>query len=259
MNVKLKRNVLWKALAFLIILVCVNSFNFKELKVSASSYTTNVFTTYTIIYDRTITNSFTTTAFATAPLNSSSTVTVTFPIQYTLATNVTCSYLLNSAASYNVTPCTSLNNQITISNIFSSGTVVSSFILLVGGVLNPYPAGKTSNFTGTIGIDVAVPNGVSSFVTITPATSICSFTFNPNLVYKTQDMIFTLTVTNQFPSSGTIQVQFPLTKLWSLELDSTRSLPISTSMVCGSQSSVIFNLFRMLTQQFNAQEPHLLL
>lgn len=141
-------------------------------------------------------------------------------------------------------PCTLLNNQITLSNIFTAGTILANFTLLVDNVLNPYPAGRTSNFTGTIGINVAVPNGVKSLVTITAATSICSFTFTPNLVYSTQSMVFTLTVTNQFPVAGTIQAQFPLTRLWSQELDSTRLLPITTSMVCGNQSAVIVKLFR---------------
>lgn len=236
-----------QAFCLLFLLSCAFAFSFKELKVTATSYTTNVTTTYSIFYDRTITNSFTSTTYAnatTSALNSSSPVTVTFPIQYTLTSNITCSYQINSTGSFIANTCTQLNNQITLSNIFTSGFILANMTLLVGNVLNPYPAGKTSNFTGTIGIDVSVANGVNSLVTITAATSICSFTFSPNLVYSTQGMVFTLTNTNQFPSSGTIQAQFPLTRLWSQELDSTRLLPITTSMVCGNQSSVLVWLLR---------------
>jgi hypothetical protein len=53
-------------------------------------------------------------------------------------------------------------------------------------------------------------------VTITPATSICSFTFSPALVFSSGNMVFSITLTNQFPAGGTIGIQFPLTRLWSL-------------------------------------------
>lgn len=244
MKSNLKRNA-WVGFTLLLLFVCANAFNFKEVRVTPSAYTTNVTTSYTIFFDRTITNSFSTTAFAANPLNSTSSVTVTFPIQYTLTSNISCSYQINTTGSYIVTPCTQLNNQITISNIFPNNTVLANITLLINNVLNPYPAGRTSNFTGTIGIDVAVANGVGSLVTITAATSSCSFTFNPNLVYSTQSMVFTITLTNQFPVGGTIIAQFPLTRLWSQELDSTRLLPISNSMVCSNQSSVLVYLLRM--------------
>jgi hypothetical protein len=211
------------------------------VKVTASTYTTNVVATYTVFYDRTTTNSFTTTNYTSSPLNPSSTVTLTFPLQYSLTNTVTCNYQINSIGAYTTTSCNYLNNQITLMGIFANNTILSSITIMIGNVLNPYPAGKTSNFTGTIGVDSAVANGVSSLVTITPATSVCSFTFSPNLVYSTENMVFTLTVTNQFPASGTISVQFPLTRLWSQELDSTRLMPISSAMVCSNQSSVLLS------------------
>jgi hypothetical protein len=185
MNLKLKRNAWWLAFGLLFLITNIRAFVFKELKVTATALTTNVTTSYTIFFDRTITNSYTTTAYATTPLNSSSTVTLTFPIQYALNSNVTCSYQVNTTGSYITTPCTELNNQITITNIFTAATTLANVTVLVGNVLNPFPAGKTSNFTGTIGSDVAQPNGVNSLVTITAAASICSFTFSPDLVYST--------------------------------------------------------------------------
>ncbi len=215
MRSKLKRNALLEGFLLLLLPIAAHAFNFKEVRVTPSSYTTNVTTSYTVFFDRTITNSFTTTAFAANPLNSSSTVTLTFPSQYTLASNITCSYQINSTGPYLSTSCGQLNNQITLSGIFNNNTVLASITLLIANVLNPYPAGKTSNFTGTIGVDVATPNGVGSLVTITSAAASCSFTFNPNLVYSTQSLVFTITLTNQFPSGGTIVAQFPLSRLWS--------------------------------------------
>jgi hypothetical protein len=185
MSSKLKRNASLEALCLLLVLHSASAFLFKELKVTANAYTTNVTTSYTIFFDRTITNSYTNTAYATTPLNSSSTVTVTFPIQYSLTNSVSCSYQINTTGSYIASACSQLNNQITISNIFTSATTIASITLLIGNVLNPYPAGKTYNFTGTIGSDVSQPNGVNSLVTITAAASVCSFTFSPSLVYST--------------------------------------------------------------------------
>lgn len=244
MSAKLKRNAHFAAFFLLLLITVSNCFSFKEVRVTANTYTTNVVATYTIYFDRTSTNSFTTTAYLTTPLSSASTATLTFPLQYSLTNSITCNYQINSTGTYVSTACNQLSNQITLSGIFTNGTIIGTLTLLVGNVLNPYPAGKTSNFTGTIGADVAVANGVNSLVTITPAISFCSFTFSPNLVYSTQSMVFTLNLTNQLPIGGTIGVQFPLTRLWNQELDSTRLMPISPSMVCGSQSSVLLPSFR---------------
>jgi hypothetical protein len=132
-------------------------------------------------------------------------------------------------------------NQIIYNGLFTAGTILASITLQVTNVLNPYPAGKTSNFTGSIGNDVAAPNGVLSYETITAANAVCGFTFSPNYVYSNENMIFTLTTVNVFPPTGTIGVQFPLTKVWSQELDNTRIMPIGSSMVCNNQSTVFIN------------------
>lgn len=217
MSPKLKRNALWTVILLTMLLGGGSCFNFKELKVTATTYTTNVTASYTINYDRTTTNSFTTNNITGSPLNTSSTVTLTFPTQYAITASIGCSYQINSTGAYLPTTCNQVGNLITLSGLFSNGTVLATLNLLITNVLNPYPAGKTSAFTGTIGVDVAVVNGagVNSVVTITAAASVCSFTFSPNYVYSTQTMVFTLTITNQFPANGTIGAQFPLTRLWS--------------------------------------------
>jgi hypothetical protein len=244
MSSKIKGNVWRKAFLLCILLHCLHAFNFKEIKVTAASTTTNVVTTYTFFYDRTTTNSFSTTAYLTAPLNSSSTVTLTFPTQYTLSSSATCLYQINTTGTFLPNVCTLNTNQIIYNGLFAAGTILANITLQVTNVLNPTPAGKTSTFTGSIGIDIAVPNGVQSFATITPAAAVCSFTFSPNFVYSNANMIFTMTTVNGFPPTGTIGIQFPLTKVWSKELDTTRLMPISSSMVCNNQSTVIINQFR---------------
>ena len=106
----------------------------------------------------------------------------------------------------------------------------------------PIVPGQTSVFSGTIGADTSysATAGASNTVIITPALSICSFTFNPNLVYTSPtDLIMTLTTVNEFPSTGTIGLQFPSNRKWSQDLDTARTMPISTgAMVCNSQSAV---------------------
>lgn len=227
-------------------------FNFKELVVSAGSTVTNITTTYTVLYDQSTTNNFQTTNWTTA-LASTSTVTLSFPVQYTITNAITCTYSINNTGTYTANPCTVSTNVVTLSNLFSN-TVLKTLSVMVTNVLNPYPAGITSNFSGTIGTNIAVPNGVYSVVTITAGASLCSFTFSPNYVYyNNSKMIFTLTTKNQFPDTGTIIVKFPSNRLWSQDLDTTRYMPITTgTMICTSSSSVTLSRPRMLTRRSSA-------
>jgi hypothetical protein len=161
-----------------------------------------VISTYTIAYNRAQTNTFTGTAFNSTPLNSLSTLTVTFPLQFVITSGVTCSYQLNTNLTYSNNNCSVNNNQIIFNNIFSNNFILRTATIIIANVLNPFPAGRTSPFQGTIGNDVALVNGVNgvnSFVTITPASSSCKFTFSPNLVSSTEDMIITLTLKNILP------------------------------------------------------------
>jgi hypothetical protein len=206
MSAKLKRNALWAALSLLLFVSVGYGFTFQSLKVTPSITTTNSTATYTIYYDRTNTTTLTTTNYTAFPLNTTSTVTLTFPLQYTLTSNITCNYQINSTGAYLPTSCNLVSNQITLTGLFANGTILATISLLIGNVVNPYPAGKTSNFTGTIGADVSGNGGSTSYVTITAAASSCSFTFSPNIVYSTENMVFTLTIANQFPANGTIGI-----------------------------------------------------
>ena len=215
------------------------TFNFKELVVTPASTTTNLTVSYTVLYDTSTTNNFQTTAWASTSLPSTATVTLSFPVQYAITSSATCSYSINNTGSYTANACTLSTNVLTLSNLFNN-TIIKTLSIIVTNVLNPYPAGTTSNFSGTIGGNTAVPNGVYSVVTITAGASVCSFTFSPNYVYyNNSNMVFTLTTTNQFPSTGTILVKFPSNRLWSMDLNTTRYMPITSgSMVCASSSAV---------------------
>lgn len=189
-------------------------------------------------YDRTVDNNLAATNYTLYPVPANSTVTVTFPTQYVITTNITCKYQINSTGSFLVNSCTFSGNLITLTGVFSSSTILANLILVVAGVQNPYPAVTTAAFTGTIGSDVAVTRNFKSIVTLTAATfASCGFTFTPNYVDSTESMIFTVTTTNPIPSAGSIKLTFPLTKLWSNELDTSRIMPISSSMTCNQNST----------------------
>jgi len=181
-NIKLNINTL---LLLLVLTSIVNGFDFQELRVNSSVLTTNVVSAYTVTFNRGSTNLGGSTAFATSPLNTSSTLTLTFPTQFVITPGVLCSYQINSTGTFLSNNCTLNNNQIIFSNIFAASSIIRSVVVQISNVLNPYPAGRTSPFTGTIGIDVAVvngPNGINSFVTIAPALCSSSFTYVDNLV-----------------------------------------------------------------------------
>ena len=190
------RGVSWAVICLALLAVGVHSFTFKELQVSANTLAINTTATYTILYDRKQTNSFSTTAWATTPLNTTSNVVLTFPTQYALTDSVACLYQKNSSGNFFNTACTRNNNELTISGIFANGELVETLTLQINNVLNPSPSGTTGSFSGSIGDDTAAAIGVNSVVTLVAASSTCSFTFTPNTVYSTANMIFTLTTTN---------------------------------------------------------------
>ena len=113
---------------------------------SADTLAINTTATYTILYDRKSTNSFTTTAWATTPLNTNSSVILTFPIQYALTDNVTCTYQINSTGNFFTHACTRNNNQLTLNGVFTDGDLIETLTLRISNVLNPSPSGQTGNF-----------------------------------------------------------------------------------------------------------------
>jgi hypothetical protein len=215
-----------------------------------------VTTSYTIYYEHYRNQFFATTAWATTTLTPSDTATLTFPNEYTLPSTITCTYSINSTGTYSNNNCTVVGNIITLGGLFNN-VLVYTLTVIVNGVNNPYPAGQTSTFSGTIGPDSSnstVAATTNSRVTITAAQSACGFTFNPNFVYTSStNLIMTVTTVNQFPATGTIGVQFASNRKWSQDLVSTRTMPISTgAMVCNNQSANVNSGVQCTGDQTNA-------
>ena len=188
--------VVFSVLAVCLLIAMVGCFEFKELQVSANTLAINTTATYTVLYDRKQSNTFSTTAWATTPLNTTSNVILTFPLQYSLTDSVICKYQINSTGNFFTNACTRNNNELTLAGLFADGTLLQTLTLQISNVINPSPSGTTGHFTGSIGDDVASAIGVNSVVTLVAASSTCSFTFNPNIVYSTANMVFTVTITN---------------------------------------------------------------
>ena len=171
---------------------------------------------------------------------------------------MTCKYSLNSTGVYTDTTCGISGSVVTITGIFNN-ILVRTLSLKIGNVVNPYPAGQTDRFAGTIGTSTSNTTSVGASnarVTITAALAACSFTFSPNFVYTSPtDLIMTMTTVNEFPTSGTIQVAFSTTRKWSQDLDSSRTMPITDgNMVCTNKSAVSYILFRMLIVGCSVQD-----
>jgi hypothetical protein len=261
MGSKRKGNAWLALLLLLLAFPAVTAFVFKEVKMTAGSLITNTVTTYTAFFDRTQTTTFGPTAWSTISLNTSSIATLAFPSNFSLnASAITCSYQLNLTGAFLPGSCTVSGTQVTLSNFLTATSTLSSLTLTVTNILNPFPGGKTGVFSGTVGPDSSfIKANTDTQVNIAPAPATCSFTFLPAYVYSTGSMIFTMTTTNVFPLNntvGTILIQFPSTKLWSAELDPTRTMPITTTgMVCNSQSAVLLPPLRISTLPYNAQAP----
>ena len=103
----------------------------------------------------------------------------------------------------------------------ASDLFIKSVTVSYGNVLNPSPAIKTREFTGYIGIDVAIPNG-GTWVQLLPASFFqCSLTFgNGGFVNTTSPAIFQVTLLNPLNSSSTIRVVFPSYKTWRNDISS---------------------------------------
>lgn len=261
MGSKRKGNACLALLLLLLALPAVTPFVFREVKITAGSLITNTLTTYTAFFDRTQTTTFGPTAWSTTFLNTSSIATLAFPSNFSLnASGITCSYQLNLTGAFLPGSCSVSGTQVTLSNFLTATSTLSSLTLTVTNILNPFPGGRTGVFSGTVGPDSSfIRTSSDTQVTIAPAPATCSFTFAPAFVYSTGNMIFTMTTTNVFPLNstvGTILIQFPSNKLWSAELDLTRTMPIASSgMVCNSQSAVLLPLLRTSTLPFNAWVP----
>jgi len=238
MSFRPKRNA-WTFVFILALMLTVTySFTFKDALVTSNSYITSVTTTYTVALVRIEDNDYIQTTWETNQLNTTSTVILAFPNQYSLTNSITCLIQMNSTGPIVSAAYTLLANQITLSGLFAAGSNLQSIIIIVNNVQNPITAGQTGHFYGYIGDDVSSGFLDNSAPKILAASSICSFTFNPNIVYSSgQAMVYTLTTKNSFPSTGTITLTFPVSLMWSGELNPSRLMSIS-SATCSNRSTV---------------------
>lgn len=145
---------------------------------------------------------------------------------------------------------------LTIPNAFSVDSFPASVVVTVNNVLNPSPALTTDEFSATVGNDYSV-NGLSNLgsVTLTSAKFLgCSITFSPGNVNRTGNMVFSLTPRNTIPSTGTIELVFPVAGYWALDLATTNQTFKLGSITCTNQSTVLSSLFRMCFQTWDAPD-----
>lgn len=64
--------------------------------------------------------------------------------------------------------------------------------MVVSNILNPTPAIRTGEFSGTVGSDNAVPNGQASIQLTAADFDSCSITFDPTTVNQTGTMVVTV-------------------------------------------------------------------
>ncbi len=112
-----------------------------------------------------------------------------------------------------------------------AGTLTSATDLLIktatvsySNVLNPSPAIRTREFTGYLGIDVAVPNPSNQqtpLQLIAASFSQCSLTFgNGGFVNSTSPAILQVTLLNPLNSSSSIRAVFPSYRSWRNDISS---------------------------------------
>ena len=99
--------------------------------------------------------------------------------------------------------------------------------------MNPSPAVFTGQFSGTIGVDTAQPNGGGIQLTAGAFQS-CTINFDTATVNQTSTMILILNPTNQLSTSSYIVVTLPQTRRWTNDISTSNTLPLSTSMTCSN-------------------------
>lgn len=87
-------------------------------------------------------------------------MTIRFPSQYAITSPTCVSVTINSITVAGYT-CSVVGNTITVENVFTNVANLSIYDaeLVIGNVLNPTPAVYTGEFIGTIGDDIAQPDG----------------------------------------------------------------------------------------------------
>lgn len=182
------------------------SFNIKELDVSADTYIIDALAKYTIVYDRTFQNFGISNDIDANPVPPTATLTLTIPSVYTFDYTITLSAVVNGGAA--VFPnYTISSNIITVNNLFASTPIVSTVSIIIQNLRNPSPAIITDAFVGTIGTNYAEPIYLKSVVVLSPAPfQSCLMTFNPRFVNRTASMVLTIIPRTTIPANGGLQI-----------------------------------------------------
>ena len=145
----------------------------------------------------------------------------------------------NTPNTYTYSVSTS-NRSITVSGAIDTAQYISDVTLIISNVVNPSPAGTTSPFLATIGIDYSAYDPFAA-LSLTPAIfTQCYLTFSPSIVNTTANLIVSLMLTNSIPAGGSILVSFPTSLSWIEDIAaSTRKLVLSGSLVCNSLNGYI--------------------
>jgi len=170
-----------------------------------------------------------------------STITVTFPADYTLPTSPapSCTSLIISSVTVTGYTCTTSGRTITVSGAITSNLNIYDIELNVANIINPVPAVLTGAFTGTIGIDNAVPQGTTGIQLVAASFDSCTVTFDTAFVNQTSTLVVTLDPKNQLDAASTILVDLP--RRWTNDILTTSQLPITTSMTCVNYSSSVIS------------------
>jgi len=149
--------------------------------------------------------------------------------------------------------CSLSGLTITISNAFTSISIVQDVIITLGGITNPAVALTSDPIIGTIGSDVS-NNGVNSMLTFikTYLTSL-SISFPGGIVNRTSDMVCTLVTTNSIPQNGIITVLFPATLVWARDLSINHLIPINKTLACYGITALIDNSTITCQGQYSTQ------
>lgn len=143
------------------------------------------------------------------------------------------SVIISSAAASSFT-CTTTGNTVTISGAITTNQNINTVEVTLNNIINPVPAVFTGQFQGTVGADVAVPNGGG--VQLSPASfDSCRITFDAAYVNQTSTMVVTLDPKNGLDSSSSILVSVP--RHYTNDIVATSQLPVTNSMSCVNYSS----------------------
>lgn len=162
-----------------------------------------------------------------------STITVTFPSEYTITSAVNCIAVTVSSVSVTGITCTNSGNTVTVAGAIPSDAYIDVVEVTLGNVVNPVPAVNTGAFQGTIGSDVSMPNGgvqlsANSFDS-------CAVTFDTAYVNQTSTMVITVDPKNALDSTSSIYIDLPMR--WTQDMVTASRLPVTSTMTCVNYSS----------------------